>query len=129
MVGVAIINMSTALLVLIVEKTKMIGILKSMGISNKSLRKVFVYHGGILLFIGFAGGNILAFSIMLLQNKYQLLSLPKENYYLDSVPMHFPMTDIIILNSIAFIVCFIAMILPSLLSARISPIKAINTEI
>ena len=65
------------------------------------------------LFIGFAGGNILAFSIMLLQNKYQLLSLPKENY-LDSVPMHF-MTDIIILNSIAFIVCFIAMILPSLL--------------
>ena len=78
---------------------------------------------------GYAGGNILAFSIMLLQNKYQLLSLPKENYYLDSVPMHFPMTDIIILNSIAFIVCFIAMILPSLLSARISPIKAINTEI
>ena len=102
MVGVVIINMSTALLVLIVEKTKMIGILKSMGISNKSLRKVFVYHGGILLFLGFAGGNILAFSIMLLQNKYQLLSLPKENYYLDSVPMHFPMTDIIILNSIAY---------------------------
>ena len=129
MVGVAIINMSTALLVLIVEKTKMIGILKSMGISTKSLRKVFVFHGGILLFIGFAGGNVLAFSIMLLQNKYQLLSLPKENYYLDSVPMHFPMNDIIILNSIAFIVCFIAMILPSLLSARISPIKAINTEI
>ena len=78
MIAVAIVNMSTALLVLIVEKTKMIGILKSIGISNKSLIRVFVIHGGILLAIGFTAGNLIAYGIMFLQNKYQFLTLPKE---------------------------------------------------
>ena len=129
MIAVAIVNMSTALLVLIVEKTKMIGILKSIGISNKSLIRVFVIHGGILLAIGFTAGNLIAYGIMFLQNKYQFLTLPKENYYIDSVPMHYPTGQFLALNGIAFIVCFAALILPSLLSSRISPVKAINSEI
>ena len=129
MIAVAIVNMSTALLVLIVEKTKMIGILKSIGISNKSLIRVFVIHGGILLTIGFTAGNLIAYGIMFLQNKYQFLTLPKENYYIDAVPMHYPLGQFLALNGIAFIICFAALILPSLLSSRISPVKAINSEI
>ena len=129
MIAVAIVNMSTALLVLIVEKTKMIGILKSIGISNKSLIRVFVIHGGILLAIGFAAGNLIAYGIMFFQNKYQFLTLPKENYYIDAVPMHYPIGQFLALNGIAFIICFTALILPSLLSSRISPVKAINSEI
>ena len=129
MIAVAIVNMSTALLVLIVEKTKMIGILKSIGISNKSLIRVFVIHGGILLAIGFTAGNLIAYGIMFLQNKYQFLTLPKENYYIDAVPMHYPIEQFLALNGIAFIICFAALILPSLLSSRISPVKAINSEI
>ena len=129
MIAVAIVNMSTALLVLIVEKTKMIGILKSIGISNKSLVRVFVIHGGILLAIGFTAGNLIAYGIMFLQNKYQFLTLPKENYYIDAVPMHYPIGQFLVLNGIAFIICFAALILPSLLSGRITPIKAINSEI
>ena len=112
MIAVAIINMSSALLVLIVEKTKMIGILKSLGTSNKSLRKIFVIHGGLLITIGFIGGNLLALLIIILQNHYGFLKLPQENYYLDTVPMAIPISNILILNASTFLFCYLAMVLP-----------------
>jgi lipoprotein-releasing system permease protein len=129
MVAVAIINMSSTLLVLIVEKTKMIGILKALGMKNKSLRKIFVIHGGFLIILGFIFGNLLALIIIALQNHYGFLKLPQQNYYLSEVPMHLPYFKIITLNISAFIFCYIAMILPSYISTRISPIKAIASEI
>lgn len=129
MIAVAIINMSSALLVLIVEKTKMIGILKSLGTSNKSLRKIFVIHGGLLITIGFIGGNLLAFLIIILQNHYGFLKLPQENYYLDTVPMAIPISNILILNASTFLFCYLAMVLPSYVSTKISPVRAIASEI
>lgn len=129
MIAVAVINMSCALLVLIVEKTKMIGILKALGMKNFSLIKIFVSHGGILLFYGFLAGNSLALIIIQLQNKFEFLKLSQENYYLDAVPMDYPISTIIILNFGAFIFCLITMILPSIISSKTSPIKAINSEI
>ena len=129
MVIVAVINMSSALLVLIVEKTKMIGILKSLGMKNKSIRKIFVIHGGILIASGFIFGNILAIIIIASQNKYGYLTLPQQNYYLNEVPMYFPVLSIGILNTTTFILCYISMILPSLVSTKISPIRAISSEI
>jgi lipoprotein-releasing system permease protein len=129
MIAVAVINMSCALLVLIVEKTKMIGILKSLGMKNISLIKIFVSHGGILLFYGFLAGNSLAILIIQLQNKFEILKLSQENYYLDAVPMDYPLSTIIILNFSAFIFCLITMILPSTISSKTSPVKAINSEI
>ena len=129
MIAVAVINMSCALLVLIVEKTKMIGILKALGIKNFSLTKIFVSHGGILLFFGFLAGNSLAILIIQLQNKFEFLKLSQENYYLDAVPMDYPLTTIVILNFSAFIFCLITMILPSIISTKSSPVKAINSEI
>ena len=129
MIAVAIINMSCALLVLIVEKTKMIGILKALGIKNSSLIKIFATHGGILLSFGFIGGNILAIIIIKLQNQFEFLKLSQENYYLDTVPMEYPILSILVLNTFTFLFCFLAMMLPSLISSRISPVKAINSDI
>ena len=129
MIAVAVINMSCALLVLIVEKTKMIGILKALGIRNTSLRKIFITHGGLLLSVGFLGGNILAGIIIKVQNEIEFLKLPQENYYLDTVPMDYPTLNILAINLIAFLFCFLAMTLPSIISSKISPIKAINSEI
>ena len=129
MIAVAVINMSCALLVLIVEKTKMIGILKALGMKNISLIKIFVSHGGILLFYGFLAGNSLAILIIELQNKFEFLKLSQENYYLDAVPMDYPLSTIIILNFSTFIFCLITMILPSIISSKTSPVKAINSEI
>jgi lipoprotein-releasing system permease protein len=129
MIAVAIINMSCALLVLIVEKTKMIGILKALGIKNSSLIKIFATHGGLLLSFGFIGGNILAIIIIKLQNQFEFLKLAQENYYLDTVPMEYPILSILVLNIFTFLFCFLAMMLPSLISSRISPVKAINSDI
>ena len=129
MIIVAVINMSSALLVLIVEKTKMIGVLKALGMKNKSIRKVFVIHGGILIASGFIMGNLLAIIIIALQNQYGLLTLPQKNYYLNEVPMHFPLMSIVMLNIITFTSCYAAMILPSFVSTKMSPIKAISSEI
>ena len=129
MIAVAIINMSCALLVLIVEKTKMIGILKALGIKNSSLIKIFATHGGLLLSFGFIGGNILAIIIIKLQNQFEFLKLSQENYYLDTVPMEYPILSILVLNIFTFLFCFLAMMLPSLISSRISPVKAINSDI
>ena len=129
MIVVAIINMTAALLVLIVERTKMIGILKAMGMKNWGIRKIFIMHGGYLIGTGFLFGNLLAGVIILLQNHYEILTLPQENYYLNVVPMHFPIKEIILLNLIAFVVCFAALLLPSYLTTKISPVKAIQSEI
>ena len=129
MIAVAVINMSCALLVLIVEKTKMIGILKALGIRNNSLRKIFITHGGLLLAVGFLFGNILAGIIITTQNQLGFLKLPQENYYLDTVPMDYPILNILVINLIAFLFCFLAMTLPSFISAKISPVRAINSEI
>ena len=129
MIAVAVINMSCALLVLIVEKTRMIGILKALGMKNISLIKIFVTHGGILLLYGFLAGNSLAIIIIQLQNKFEFLKLSQENYYLNVVPMDYPLSTIIILNFSAFIFCLTTMILPSIISSKTSPVKAINSEI
>ena len=129
MIAVAVINMSCALLVLIVEKTKMIGILKALGMKNISIMKIFVSHGGILLLYGFLAGNSLAILIIQMQNRYEFLKLSQENYYLDAVPMDYPLSTIIILNFGAFIFCLITMVIPSIISSKTSPVKAINSEI
>jgi len=129
MIVVAIINMSAALLVLIVEKTKMIGILKALGISNIKLRKIFIIHSGYLIIGGFILGNLIALSIIAIQNQFNILKLPQENYYLEAVPMHMPIAQISLVNLGAFICCFTAMILPTFISTKISPVKAIASEI
>ena len=78
---------------------------------------------------GFLAGNSLALIIIQLQNKFEFLKLSQENYYLNAVPMDYPISTIIILNFGAFIFCLITMILPSIISSKTSPIKAINSEI
>ena len=96
---------------------------------NISLIKIFVTHGGILLLYGFLAGNSLAIIIIQLQNKFEFLKLSQENYYLNAVPMDYPLSTIIILNFSAFIFCLTTMILPSIISSKTSPVKAINSEI
>ena len=128
MILVAIINMTAALLVIILEKTRFIGILKSLGSTNWSIRKIFIYNGGYLILYGLILGNILGVSIIILQNQYGIITLPKENYFIDVVPMHFPITQFILINLCSFFICVLALVLPSYLITKISPIKAIRIE-
>ena len=128
MILVAIINMTSALLVIILERTQMIGILKALGQTNWSIRKIFLYNGGYLITKGMLYGNILAIGMIIIQNQFHILTLPQANYYVSVVPMSFPITALILVDVCAFILCYLALVLPSYMITRISPVKAIKFE-
>ena len=126
MIIVASINIISILIVLILERTNMIGILKALGIKNNSLQKFFIYTSSYLIFIGIVIGNIIGLSILFLQYKYKIISLDPKIYYVDSVPVFIESSHIIYLNLIAFILCVLSILIPSLLVSKINPKDSIK---
>jgi lipoprotein-releasing system permease protein len=126
MIIVAIINMCTALLILIVERTNMIGILKALGASNVQIRKIFIAKGVSLVLLGIAIGNALGFLAGWILNQYKPIKLDESIYYMDAVPFAFDWTWILALNAGTLLICFGVMLLPALLVNKVSPIKAIR---
>ena len=128
MLIVAAINIITALLIMILERTKLIGILKAIGQTNWSIRKVFLYNATYLIIKGLFWGNLLGISLSFLQKEFHIISLNPAIYYMKSVPIHLLLSDILILNLGVIITCFIMLILPTYLITKITPIKAIHFE-
>ncbi|TCC89478.1 ABC transporter permease [Pedobacter frigiditerrae] len=126
MMIVGVINMVTALLIMILERTSMIGLLKAMGISDTSVMKIFLYNAIYLVGIGLVLGNILGLGIAYFQTTTHLFKLEQTNYYLAYVPMEVHFVDVLLLNIATVIICTIVLIIPSLLVSRISPLKAIR---
>ncbi|MDQ7948303.1 MAG: FtsX-like permease family protein [Pedobacter sp.] len=126
MMIVGVINMITALLIMILERTTMIGLLKSMGISNFSVMKIFLYNAMYLVGIGLVLGNILGLGIAFVQQSTHLVSLEQTNYYLAYVPIEVHFIDVLLLNLATLVICSLVLIIPSLLVSRISPLKAIR---
>jgi len=128
MLIVAVVNIITSLLIMILEKTKFIGILKSLGTSNLSIRKVFMYNSMYLVSKGLLWGNIIALLILFIQHHFQIISLDPELYYMNSVPISFDLFSFLMLNIGTLIVCFVMMILPTIVITKISAVKAIRFE-
>ena len=128
MLIVAAINIITALLISILERTKLIGILKAIGQTNWSIRKVFLYNATYLIIKGLFWGNLLGITLSLFQKQFHIISLNPATYYMKSVPIHLLLSDILILNLGVIITCFIILILPTYLITKITPIKAIRFE-
>jgi lipoprotein-releasing system permease protein len=126
MMIVGVINMVTALLIMILERTMMIGILKSMGISDFSVMKIFLYNSIYLVGIGLILGNVLGLGIAFIQEKTHLVTLDQSNYYLAYVPTEVHTIDVVMLNLATVVICTLVLIIPSLLVSRISPLKAIR---
>jgi lipoprotein-releasing system permease protein len=124
MVLVAGINMITTLLIAVLEKTNLIGILKSLGAANHFIRKVFLYNAAFLISRGLVIGNLTGIIFCLIQNKYGLLRLAQESYYVSVVPVNLEWSHLILLNAGTFIVCMIMLIFPSYIVSRITPVKA-----
>lgn len=123
---VAAINMISALLILILERTHMIGILKALGASNSSIQEIFIYTAMRLVSKGLLWGNIIGISLCLIQKYLQPIKLSQETYYVSVVPIDLNILNILILNGITFLVCFIMLLIPSFIIAKINPIKAIR---
>lgn len=128
MVLVAGINMITALLVLILERTQMIGILKALGSSNWSIRKVFLYNASYIILRGLFWGNLIGLSILLIQYYFGVLTLDPETYYVKEAPVYIDFGYILLLNLGTLLLCLIMLILPSYVITKISPVKAIKFD-
>ena len=122
------VNMITALLILILERTRLVGILKALGATNWSVRKVFLYNAIYLILKGLFWGNIIGLGIALLQQKFQLISLDPNIYYMSSVPINFNFMHILGLNLGTLLVCWLILIIPSIIITKITPVKAIRFE-
>lgn len=129
MIIVAGINMITALLVLILERTQMIGILKALGSNNWSVRKVFLYNATYLIGLGLLWGNIIGLGLLFIQQQFGILKFPDpEQYYVSIIPVHIGLDYIILLNIGTFIACFLMLLIPSIIITKISPVKAMRFE-
>ncbi len=126
MIIVAIINMVTALMILILERTNMIGTLKAMGASNWSIRKVFLYYAAYIIIIGLIWGNVVGLGICVLQEQFELIRLSEENYYLSVAPIELNFWTIIGINAGTLILTVLFLVVPSYLVTSISPVKAIR---
>lgn len=126
MILVAGINMITALLVLILERVQMVGILKAMGSSNWSIRKIFLYNASYLILKGLFWGNIIGFGILFLQKYTGIISLDPTTYYVSQVPVSIDVFTILMLNLGTLILCFSMLIIPSIIITKIQPSKSIR---
>lgn len=126
MIIVAGINMITALLVLILERTQMIGILKALGETNWSIRKIFLYNAAYLIGIGLFWGNLIGISLLMIQKHFGIISLNPETYYVDKAPVYLSPDYIIMLNLGTLFLCLVMLLIPSYIVSKISPVKAIK---
>ena len=128
MILVAGINMITALLVLILERTKMIGILKAMGSNNWSVRKIFMYNAMYLIGVGLFWGNVIGLGLLLIQKYFKVIKLPPETYYVSEAPIYLDASYVILLNVGTFLLCALMLLIPTYIISKISPVKAIRFD-
>ena len=128
MIIVATINMVVALLVLILERTQMIGILKSMGANNWAVRKIFLYNAFYLISKGLFWGNLIGVGMLVIQRNFGVIKLNPENYYVNEAPVFIDFGTIFLLNIGTILICLLILLIPSYIITKISPIKAIRFD-
>ncbi|SHH74779.1 ABC transporter permease [Wenyingzhuangia marina] len=126
MIVVAGINMITALLVLILERTQVIGVLKTLGAKSWSIRKIFLYNASYIIGRGLLIGNITGLLVIYLQYQFKFIELDPQNYYVHVAPVYITFTQIVILNLGTLILCVLMMLIPSYIITRISPAKSVK---
>ena len=126
MIIVSIINMVTALLILILERTNMIGTLKSLGATDWSIQKIFLYYGSIIVCTGLLIGNIIGIGFSWLEQKFQFIKLSEADYYLSYAPIKFDFGAILSLNVGTLIITTLFLLLPTILVLSITPVKALR---
>ena len=123
---VASFNMISILIILIMERTRMIGILKALGSNNNQIKNIFIKNGLKIILIGIIFGNIFSITIGLLQDNFKIFQLDKASYYMEYVPIAWDFIDIMELNLIVFVVIYIVMLVPILIINRINILDSIK---
>ncbi len=126
MVLVTGITMISTLLILILERTTMIGILKALGMPNGGIRRVFLINATYIIGQGLFWGNLIGATLCIIQQKYGIITLPQESYYVSVVPVNLDLWNILLLNAGTVLVCLAMLLVPSYVTSRISPLRAIR---
>jgi lipoprotein-releasing system permease protein len=128
MLVVAGFNMISGLLILILEKTNMIGILKALGSDDKTVRKIFLYQAAYLIAKGLFWGNLIGIGLAFLQLKTGFITLDPSSYYIKTVPVNLELIHILLLNAGTMVAIILMLLVPSQLISRITPVKAIRYD-
>ena len=120
--------MISGLLIIILERTRFIGVMKAMGSTDKQLRSIFLHLSAMLVVRGLVIGNVAALMLIAVQKWTGIISLDPTSYYLSHVPVHFNWFGILALNVVTFTVCVLSLVVPTLVISRISPAKSIRFE-
>lgn len=128
MIVVATINMIVALLVLILERTQMIAILKALGANNWAIRKIFLYNAFYIILRGLLWGNLIAITLLLLQYQFGIIKLNPENYYVTQAPVSFNWLFFIGVNLGTITISLLVLLIPSYIITKISPVKALRFD-
>ena len=128
MIIVGGINMITALLITILEKRKFIGVLKVLGASNSSVRKIFLINGAYLIIRGLVIGNLISFMLLFLHHQFNIIELDPTVYYVNSVPVDLNFINIILLNISVIVTSFLMLIIPSLVVSKLNPTTTMKSS-
>ncbi len=126
MVAVASINMITALLILILERTKMIGLMKALGGEDKQISTIFLWMAVHIISKGLLWGNLLGIGMAMLQDQFSWIKLDQKSYYLNSVPIELGLVDIALVNIGSFLICLLILLIPVRMVSKVQPIKSIQ---
>ncbi|MEM9936382.1 MAG: FtsX-like permease family protein, partial [Bacteroidota bacterium] len=125
---VAIINMTSVVLILILERTQTIGVLMAMGLAANRIQRIFIVNSFLLIAAGVLIGNLLALALLGSQHHFNWLSLSQENYFISKVPIAWVWGRFLLANVSIIVICTLFMLIPSWIITRISPVKAIRFD-
>tara|TARA_B110000305_G_scaffold63355_2_gene70426 strand:+ start:3474 stop:4781 length:1308 start_codon:yes stop_codon:yes gene_type:complete len=126
MILIGIVNIGSVLLVMIVVRSNFIGVMKALGASNWSIRKIFLMQTAFLIFKAMVIGNIIGLGLCFLQYHFQWIQLDANIYYLSHVPIKLTVLHVVFINAITFVTCVLSLLIPSYVISRISPATSIK---
>lgn len=119
-------NMVSGLLIILFENISLIGMLKTLGMRNSGILKIFLHRGSRIVFAGMLAGNAIAALLGFIQYRYKVIGLDPKNYILSTVPIEFPLSDLILLNAGAYIMIMLLLLIPSVFISKVDPAKTVK---
>jgi lipoprotein-releasing system permease protein len=125
---VAAMNIISTLIMVVMDKTREIGILKSMGATSKSITRIFLYEGIVVGVIGTITGFIIGFSLCWAQLKYKFFALDGDVYFINTLPIRMELRDFLFIGFAAIVICLLSAVYPARKAASLVPVEAIRYE-